>query len=114
MAGGTQAHDVMSLYILVNGERIMKSRKTIKLPPKALLPSARNPHESITVAGQPAGNASQPMEKLHVRRKAGADQAILQEKGSDALPVSDYPLKTGPITENNIDRRERKRLNSGG
>lgn len=91
----------------------MNSRKTIKLPPKALPPSAQNPHEPIAGAGQPAGNASQPMEKLHVRRKASADQATLQDKGSDALPVSDYPLKTGPITENNIDRRERKRLHSG-
>ena len=100
--------------LITHGEAIMKSRETNKLSRSALLPAVQNSDTSLMNPTQPAGNASQPLEKEHVRRKASADQATLQEKGSNALPVSDYPLKIGPITENNVDRRERKRQNSSG
>ena len=58
---------------------------------------------------QPESNATRQLEKPRVRRKARADQAILQEKGPDALPVSDYPQKEGPVAANTIDQQERKR-----
>ena len=57
----------------------------------------------------PAGNASRLLEKPRVRSKAHADQATLQAKGPNALPVSDYPLKKGPVAANSLDLREQER-----
>ncbi|MEQ1518020.1 MAG: hypothetical protein ABL931_16190 [Usitatibacteraceae bacterium] len=56
-----------------------------------------------------AGKATQALEKPAVRRKALAEQSILQKAGADALPVSDYPLKVGAVAPNSIDARERAR-----
>ena len=73
------------------------------LSPNSALPTSTNDAE------QPAGNASQPLAKLRVRIKAHADQETIQEKGADALPVSDYPLKQGPLAANAVDLREQSR-----
>ncbi|MCY7388718.1 MAG: hypothetical protein LH481_11760 [Burkholderiales bacterium] len=69
--------------------------------------------EVVAIVNQPAGNASQPMEKPRARRKAQADQTTLLEKGPNALPVSDYPLKKGPIAGNGLDLKEQARLRTG-
>ena len=50
------------------------------------------------------------MAKQRVRIKAQADQTTIQEEGADALPVSDYPLKHGPLAANAIDLQQRSRL----
>ena len=80
--------------------------KPLKVP---LFPSEPTPHTAATDVVQPESNATRQLEKPRVRRKASADQAILQDKGPDALPVSDYPLKVGPVAANSLDRIEQTR-----
>ena len=55
---------------------------------------------------QPASNATKPLQKRRTRANAQTDQTILQENGPNALPVSDYPLKTGPVAANSLDVQE--------
>lgn len=81
----------------------------VKASPEPPLPVAPGPHDAVVDIAQPASNATRQLEKPRVRQKASADQSILQEKGADALPVSDYPLKEGPLAANTLDRRERSR-----
>ena len=81
----------------------------VKASAEPPLPVAPAPHDAAVDIAQPASNATRQLEKPRVRQKAGADQATLQEKGADALPVSDYPLKKGPLAANTLDRRERAR-----
>ncbi len=80
--------------------------KSQKIP---LLPTEPTPHTAAEDVAQPESNATRQLEKPRVRRKASADQAILQEEGPDALPVSDYPLKVGPVAANSLDRIEQTR-----
>ena len=87
-------------------------KANIKATPGPLLPSGGHPRDTVENIQQPASNATRQLEKPRVRRKARADQATLLEMGPNALPVSDYPLKEGPVAANRLDRRER--LRSGG
>lgn len=84
---------------------MMKTKKAVTASPEPLLPTE---HDSLGAENieQPASNATQPLAKARVRRKAGTDQALLLEKGPNALPVSDYPLKKGPLAANSIDAKE--------
>ena len=84
----------------------MTTKAKVKASPEPPLPDATAPHDAAVGIKQPASNASQPLAKSRVRQKASADQAMLQAKGADALPVSDYPLKVGPVAANTLDRRE--------
>lgn len=87
----------------------MKPRSRVKASPEPPLPPSLPSTGAAAEADHPESNASRQLEKPRVRRKARADQAILQEKGPDALPVSDYPQKEGPVAANTIDQQERKR-----
>lgn len=87
----------------------MKPRSRVKASPEPPLPPSLPSPGAAAETEQPESNATRQLEKPGVRRKASADQAILQEKGPDALPVSDYPQKEGPVAANTIDQRERKR-----
>ena len=73
------------------------------LPPTAFVNTDENNVE------QPASNATKPLQKRRVRANAQTDQSILQEKGANALPVSDYPLKKGPVAANSLDLQEQAR-----
>ena len=87
------------------------TRKTnVKASPEPALPPVSVLHSTTGGAEQPASNASHPLEKQRVRIKAHTDQATIQEEGADALPVSDYPLKHGPLAANPVDVRQRSRL----
>ena len=90
----------------------MKSKTRVKASAEPPLPTASTLQDTTDGVAQPESNASQPLEKSRVRQKASADQATLQDKGADALPVSDYPLKVGPAA-NTLDRRERVRARKG-
>lgn len=81
---------------------------------KTVLPPSPRPNGDADEVQQPAGNATRQLDKPRVRRNAEADQATLQDEGSNALPVSDYPLKVGPVAPNSIDAREQKRLRRRG
>ncbi len=85
------------------------------LSPEATLPPASDTPAAINDVARPAGNASHPLEKSRARMTAHTDQVTLQEKGADALPVSDYPLKQGPVAANAVDlkQRSRKRVKRG-
>jgi hypothetical protein len=84
------------------------TKKTLVQPvPKTPMPESNELHVGADGAGQPASNASQPLAKPRERIKAHIDQATILEKGSNALPVSDYPLKKGPVAANTIDLKER-------
>ena len=87
----------------------MIKKPNLSASPKAALPPSADLHDVGIDAARPASNASKPMEKSRVRIKAQADQAIIQEQGADALPVSDYPLKQGPMAANAVDLRQRSR-----
>ncbi len=87
----------------------MKTKKTIKASPEPILPAMLDSHEDGENIQHPASNATQPLAKARVRRKAGTDQALLLEKGPNALPVSDYPLKKGPLAANSLDLEEQAR-----
>ncbi len=86
----------------------MTIRARTKASPEPSLSTVRELPDAVDLM-QPSGNATQPLEKPRVRRKAHADQTTLLKKGPNALPVSDYPLKDGPIAANNLDLRERMR-----
>ena len=81
----------------------------VKASPEPPLPAAPAPHDAAVDIAQPASNATRQLEKPRVRQKASADQSILQEKGADALPVSDYPLKEGSCGEHTGSPRTRTR-----
>lgn len=87
----------------------MKTKKTIKASPEPPLPTSHDSHDGGENIEQPGSNATQPLAKARVRRKAGTDQALLLEKGPNALPVSDYPLKRGPLAANSLDLQEQAR-----
>lgn len=87
----------------------MKLRSRVKATPEPPLPPGLPSSGAPAETEQPESNATRQLEKPRVRRKARADQAILQEKGPDALPVSDYPQKEGPVAANTIDQQERER-----
>ena len=85
-------------------------RKTsVKASPEPALTPVSELHSANSGAEQPASNASHPLEKQRVRIKAHSDQATIQEVGADALPVSDYPLKQGPLAANAVDLRQQAR-----
>lgn len=86
----------------------MKSKTRIKASAEPSLPATPALKAATDAVAQPASNASKPLEKSRVRQTASADQATLQAKGADALPVSDYPLKVG-VAANTLDRHERAR-----
>lgn len=88
----------------------MRSKKIIKTVPPPLAGSNGDADE----VQRTAGNATRQLDKPGVRRKAHADQATLQDEGTNALPVSDYPLKVGSVAPNSIDAREQKRLRRRG
>lgn len=84
----------------------MKTKKIIKASPEPMLPVKHDSYDDGENMEKPASNATQPLAKTRVRRKAGTDQALLLEKGPNALPVSDYPLKKGPLAANSLDAKE--------
>jgi hypothetical protein len=85
-------------------------RKTnVKASPVPPLPPVASSRAAEVQIEQAAGNATRQLEKPRLRRKAGAEQAVLQDEGANALPVSDYPLKKGPVAANEIDLREQQR-----
>ncbi len=84
---------------------MMKTKKAIKASPEPML-STEHDSQGAENIEHPASNATQPLAKARVRRKAGTDQALLLEKGPNALPVSDYPLKKGPLAANSLDAKE--------
>ena len=90
----------------------MTNPANVKASPEPPLPAGQDSHDTAKDIEQPASNATRQLDKPRVRRKARADQATLLEKGPDALPVSDYPLKKSPAVANSLDLLERKR--SGG
>lgn len=92
----------------------MTNPANVKASPEPPLPAGQDPHATAKDIEQPASNATRQLEKPRVRRKARADQATLQEKGPNALPVSDYPLKEGPSAANSVDLRERTRSRGSG
>ena len=101
----------MDMHIFAISQDDPMTRKTnVKASPEPTLPPSPEPHSAAQNAEHPAGNASQPMAKHRVRIKAQADQTTIQEEGADALPVSDYPLKHGPLAANAIDLQQRSRL----
>ena len=105
----------MDIHIVAISQDDPMTRKTnVKASPEPTLPPSPELHSAAQTAEQPAehpaGNASQPMAKQRVRIKAQADQTTIQEEGADALPVSDYPLKHGPLAANAIDLQQRSRL----
>lgn len=65
---------------------------------------------SATEVEKPARVPLRPLQKPGVRNKASAEQATLQSKGANSLPVSDYPLKEGPTAANSVDARERSQV----
>lgn len=87
----------------------MFKKINVGVSPEAVLPPASDIPAAINDVARPAGNASHPLEKSRVRMTAYTDQVTLQEKGADALPVSDYPLKQGPVAANAVDSRHRFR-----
>lgn len=87
----------------------MTRKINVKASPEPALRPISALHSS-SGTDQPASNASHPLEKQRVRNKAHTDQAIMQEEGADALPVSDYPLKHGPLAANPVDLRQRSRM----
>ena len=87
----------------------MKTKPDVNASPTPPLPAAPDLHAGVDDAAQPASNASKPLEKPRVRSRAHVDQATLQEKGANALPVSDYPLKKGPVAANTLDLQEQAR-----
>lgn len=87
----------------------MLKKPNVGVSPEAALPPASDIPAAINIVARPAGNASHPLEKSRVRMTAYSDQVTLQEKGADALPVSDYPLKQGPAAANAVDLRQRAR-----
>ena len=87
----------------------MATRKIVKASPEPPLPAGPAPHHGVDDIKLPASNATRQLEKPRVRSKAHADQARLQDKGPNALPVSDYPLKKGPLAANSIDLQEQAR-----
>ena len=87
----------------------MFKKTKVSVSPEAALPPTSDIPAAINDVARPAGNASHPLEKSRVRMTAYADQVTLQEKGADALPVSDYPLKQGPVAANAVDLRQRSR-----
>ena len=88
----------------------MATRKIVKASPEPPLAAGPPSHYGVDDIKLPASNATRQLEKPRVRSKAHADQATLQDKGPDALPVSDYPLKKGPLAANSIDLQEQARL----
>ena len=95
----------------------MATRKIVKASPEPSLPAGPPSHAGVDDIKLPASNATRQLEKPRVRSKAHADQATLQDEGPNALPVSDYPLKKGPLAANSIDLQEqassRARLKQG-
>ena len=89
-------------------EILMAPKVKVKASPEPQIP-VKPVQQTPAANAQPASNATRQLEKRQVHQKASADQSILQEKGSDALPVSDYPLKAGPTAANTLDQRERAR-----
>ena len=86
------------------------TKKTVaQASPEPSSPASSGVDIATDCAEQPASNATQPLDKPRERIKAHADQATIQEMGSNALPVSDYPLKKGPVAANTIDLQERSR-----
>ena len=93
----------------------MATRKIVKASPEPPLLAGPVPNHGVDNVKLPASNATRQLEKPRVRSKAHADQATLQDKGPNALPVSDYPLKKGPLAGNSLDLQEqaRSRLKQG-
>ena len=87
----------------------MFKKTNVAVSPEAALPPANDIPSAINDIARPGGNASHPLEKSRVRMTAYTDQVMLQDKGADALPVSDYPLKQGPVAANAVDSRQRSR-----
>jgi hypothetical protein len=87
----------------------MMKKTIVQASPKGLLPVDSDLRAGADRDAQSASNASQPLEKPRDRIKAHVDQATIQEMGANALPVSDYPLKKGPVAANTLDLQERGR-----
>ena len=65
---------------------------------------------SATDVEKSVGAPLRPLQKRRSRQKASAEQATLQSKGANSLPVSDYPLKEGPTAANSVDAREQSQV----
>ena len=88
------------------GANVMAKKTPVMASPQPRLPPAAFVNTDESNVEQPASNATKPLQKRRVRANAQTDQTILQEKGPNALPVSDYPLKTGPVAANSLDVQE--------
>ena len=84
----------------------MAKKTPVMASPQPRIPPATFVNTDETNVEQPASNATKPLQKRRARANAQTDQTILQEKGPNALPVSDYPLKQGPVAANSLDVRE--------
>ena len=87
----------------------MAKKTPVTASPQPPLPPTAHAHTDASNVDQPASNATKPLQKRRVRANAQTDQTILQEKGPNALPVSDYPLKKGPLAANSLDLQEQAR-----
>ncbi|MEP7156928.1 MAG: hypothetical protein ABI905_14205 [Betaproteobacteria bacterium] len=77
-----------------------------KASPQPPLPPKIDQRQEET--DKPQGNATRPLQKSDERQDAEVAQSVLQKKGPNALPVSDYPLKDGSNSANTIDKRHRR------
>ncbi|MEO8384380.1 MAG: hypothetical protein ABI583_04005 [Betaproteobacteria bacterium] len=87
----------------------MEKKTRLRATADAALKKDSSPAADTPEVEKPASNPSQPLGKPPVRVKAHVDQTTIQEKGADALPVSDYPLKRGPSAANALDLQEQSR-----
>ena len=87
----------------------MAKKTPVMASPQPRLPPTAFVNTDESNVEQPASNATKPLQKRRVRANAQSDQTILQEKGPNALPVSDYPLKKGPVAANSLDVQEQAR-----
>ena len=93
----------------------MAKKTPVMVSPQPRLPPSSFVNTDQSNVEQPASNATKPLQKRRARANAQTDRSTLQEKGPNALPVSDYPLKTGPVAANSLDVQEqaKSRLKQG-
>ena len=88
------------------GAIVMAKKTPVTASPQPRLPPTAFVNTDESNVDQPASNATKPLQKRRVRAIAQTDQTLLQEEGPNALPVSDYPLKKGPVAANSLDVQE--------
>ena len=94
---------------ITDGADDMAKKTPVTASPQPPLSPAAYVNTDESNVDHPASNATKPLQKRRVRANAQTDQAILQERGPNALPVSDYPLKKGPVAGNSLDLEQQAR-----